>query len=373
MTALARRRVRLAALGAALGIVGGGTLRAQDSQFGIATLGTPGRWESARARATAGAFAPFDGLSPLTEAALLDLRRLTAAAVEATSYRTAELGGQRVSLRTSRFPLMAIAGPLGRNLVVSGGFTTYLDRSYHITLRDSVPLRGETEYYTDELSADGAVADLRLAVALRVHRRVAIGAGVHLLEGSTRSIAIRRFDDSTTYQNAFERQQVRYDGFGLSASAAVDLTATLRATGWLRSDNRLRTTVNDIETARADLPRGVGGGLRWMPSTEARFAGAVAWRSWSVAGTNAHDTFAWSVGAEVGAAAFPLRFGLRGGQMAFGPGGAAPTETGLAIGSARSFSDGRARIDFALERLNRKGGGLKEGVWTVLIGLTVQP
>ena len=45
-------------------------LTAQDSQFGIRGLGTPGRWESVRARSTGGAFAPFDLTSPLMEASL---------------------------------------------------------------------------------------------------------------------------------------------------------------------------------------------------------------------------------------------------------------------------------------------------------------
>src|SRR5438034_6965741 len=43
-------------------------LSAQDSQFGIRGLGTPGRWESVRSRSSGGAFAPFDALSPLMEA-----------------------------------------------------------------------------------------------------------------------------------------------------------------------------------------------------------------------------------------------------------------------------------------------------------------
>ena len=349
-------------------------LAGQDSQFGITSPGTPGRWESVRARATGGAFGPFDPLSPLAEAALLDLRRMTVSAAEATSYRTANIGSGDIALRSSRFPLMSISGPLiaGR-LVLSGGFTTYLDKSYRATIRDSLVIRGVTEHFSDEVTADGAVADMRLAAAFRLHRRVAIGAAVHLLEGSTRSSAVRRFDDSTTYFNASEVQEVRYDGFGLSASAAADVTPTVRVIGWLRSDSRLRTTVNDVETGRIDLPTAMGGGVRWTASPNARFAGAVAWRGWSAAGTNAYDTFNWSAGAELGTVEFPLRLGVRGGRMAFGPGGTAPTETGFAIGTGRSFSDGRGRIDFALERLNRKGGGLTEGVWTLLLGLSVQP
>src|SRR3989442_11633013 len=46
------------------------SLAAQDSQFGIRGLGTPGRFETVRARSTGGAFGPFDPMSPLAEASL---------------------------------------------------------------------------------------------------------------------------------------------------------------------------------------------------------------------------------------------------------------------------------------------------------------
>src|SRR5439155_1572402 len=53
-------------LGAAVLLSAGPPVRlsAQDSQFGVRGLGTPGRFETARARSTGGAFGPFDALSP---------------------------------------------------------------------------------------------------------------------------------------------------------------------------------------------------------------------------------------------------------------------------------------------------------------------
>src|SRR5256885_4830327 len=68
-------------------------LSAQDSQYGIRGLGTPGRWESVRARSTGGAFGLFDPLSPLMEAPLADVGHLTGGAMTATSYRDAETRG----------------------------------------------------------------------------------------------------------------------------------------------------------------------------------------------------------------------------------------------------------------------------------------
>src|SRR2546427_12302654 len=164
-------------------------LTAQDSQFGIRGLGTPGRFETVRARSTGGVFASFDPMSPLAGASLADLPLLTATALGGTSYRDAEAAGATTSLRASRFPVMGLAGPVFGRLVLGGGFTTYLDRTWDVTLRDSMLLRGTMQPYSDELTSDGGVADLRLAAALRVGARFALGVALHLLSGSTRETA----------------------------------------------------------------------------------------------------------------------------------------------------------------------------------------
>src|SRR5712664_82948 len=73
-------------------------LSAQDSQFGIRGLGTPGKLESVRARTTGGAFAPFDAFSPLTDAVLADVRRLSASFTSGTSWRSVDASGVQSSL-----------------------------------------------------------------------------------------------------------------------------------------------------------------------------------------------------------------------------------------------------------------------------------
>jgi hypothetical protein len=348
-------------------------LTAQDSQFGISGLGTPGRWESVRARATGGAFAPFDAFSPLLDAAIADVRRLSAGVTGGTSWRSVEIGGAETSLRGSRFPAFAIAGPLSRRVAVAGGFATYLDKSFGVITHDTVDLRGEPEPITDEVTSDGAVADLRLAVAARVHSRLALGVALHRLTGSTRVTAVRRFEDSVSYRTSTARDDVAYGGFGGSASALLDLTPDLRLAGWVRSDTRLAADVRGRPTAEDDLPFAAGGAVAWRPGTEAAIAGAVAWRFWAGAGPDSYDTFSWSVGAELGSLTTPVRLGVRGGELPFGPGGAAPTEFAVAAGVGRQFSGGRGRLDFGVERLDRKGAGLTERVWTLLLGLTVRP
>ena len=366
------RRWLVAALFVARAALGGAPLAAQDSQYGIRSLGTPGRWESVRARSTGGAFGPFDPLSPLMEASLADLGRLTATAMAGTSFRTATLGNTTSALRETRFPLLLLAGQVAPRLALSAGFTTYLDKSWSVSTRDSVVLSGVTKPFTDLLTSDGSVADLRLAAAVRLSRRLALGAAFHVLTGSARLTAQRTFDD-TLYHTVRQTADASYDGLGVSGSALVGLTPELTVALWGRSDNRLRTRVAGATTAEIDLPRMAGGGVRFTPSPSARFAAAAAWRSWFHAGPGAFNTWSWSVGAELGGGASPIRLGARGGQLAFGPGPTAPTEFAVAAGTVRAFSQGHALIDLGLERLVRQGSGLDERLWTLLAGITLRP
>ena len=368
-----RPSIVLAALGV-VALAAPASVCAQDSQFGIRGLGTPGRWESVRARATGGAFAPFDAFSPLLEASIADVRRVTAGVTGGASWRSVDYGSTSSSLRGTRFPAFVLAGPITSRVTIAAGFSTYLDRTFGITTHDTIDIRGTPEPVTDEVTSDGAVADLRVALAARVHRNLALGFALHGITGSTRVLATRHFQDSTTYRTSIANDEVGYHGLGGSASAMFDLSADLRLAAWARSDTHLRGDIRGRTVTDDDLPFSFGGGVRWRPGTEAVIAGAVAWRYWAGAGLNAHDTFNWSLGTELGSLASPVRFGVRGGQMAFGPGAKAPTEVGISAGIGRQFSGGRGRLDFGLERLQRKGGtGVTERVWTFLLGLTVRP
>ena len=355
-----------------------GPMAAQDSQFGIRGLGTPGKSESVRARSAGGAFAPFDPLSPLLDASLADARRMTAGVTSGMSWRSIDAGGGGATstLRGTRFPALVIAGPLTQRIVIGGGFATYLDRSFGVITNDTVNLRGVPQPVTDEVTSDGAVTDLRLAAGIRLKSWLAVGGGFHLLTGSSRIVATRHFADSVNYRTSSARDEVAYGGRGGSVSALLDVGPELRVAGWFRSDSKLRADLRGRTTAENDLPRGYGVGVLWRAGGQALFAGTVSWRNWASAGpasaSNAHDTFNWSVGAEVGHAASPFRFGARGGQLAFGV-GKTPTETGYSAGLGRQFSGGRGRLDLGIERLQRKGTGLNERVWTFLVGLTVRP
>ena len=264
-------------------------------------------------------------------------------------------------------------GPAWQGVVLAGGFTTYLDRSYRVEIADTLTLGGSQQAVTDILTSDGGITDVRLAAARRFGR-IAIGAGLHLLTGSSRSRAQRIFSDSSTYNSSFESDEIAYTGMGYSASALLRVLPGLFVTGYVRSDTRLTSDVRSTTVATHELPVTVGGAVRWQPAPAASFAASMTRRSWAdAADTGAFNTTSWSAGAELGPRRSPLRLGVRGGDLPFGPGSRAPREFAVAAGSSLTLGGGRGIIDFTFERLRRTGSGLTETGWTALLGLTVQP
>lgn len=369
------RRALVAALGGVLVVTGSRSLVAQDSQFGIRGLGAPGTFATVRAWSTGGAFAAFDGMSSLTDAALSDITRLTASATSINDYRRVNDGTNESSLRSSRFPMLQVAGPVFGKLEVGGGFSTYLYRAYTIEVPGTMVIRGVPESYVDKFGSDGAVTDLRLAAAWSFSPRLVVGGGFHILTGSSKLTAKRVFNDSAAYLNVAQTDEESYDGLGVSLSVLATPLPGLRVSGFLRSDNRLRAEVSGSQSAKNDLPTTLGGGIQWTVTPEVKFAGAVTHANWSVSSASgtAFNTTTWSVGGEFGRASLPIRVGVRGGQMPFGPGPTAPTQLGISAGTGFIFSQGRGILDFGLEHLRRSGGGLTESGWVLMAGLTVRP
>src|SRR5258707_4298828 len=99
-----------------------GRLAAQDSQFGIRGLGTPGKWESVRARTTGGAFAPFDAFSPMADAALAHVRRISGSMASGTSWPPTDASGSPAALRAPPLPALDIAGAVNYRILLVGSF-----------------------------------------------------------------------------------------------------------------------------------------------------------------------------------------------------------------------------------------------------------
>jgi len=354
-------------------LAGAFPLAAQNSQFGIQTVGTPGRPESVRSRSLGGAFAAFDAASAIADVALTDVKRLTATAAGWSAIRSVNpVSGKEETLHESRFPLFTLAGPVGPFMVIGGGFSSYLDHSYDLLTHDSTLIRGAMVPYLDENISDGGVTDVRMSLAFKIGPRLAIGAGFHALTGSDRLKAIRIFDSLSVYAPVRDTNVVKHNGFGISASVRLDPFYGVSLVGFVRSDDKLNIKVNEAPRGATDLPLTVGAAVRLILKPGMRVAASVTRSNWSVVGTDSYDTMNWAVGTEFGGSGFALRLGVRGGQFPFGPGGSAPSELAASAGLGRTFAQGHGVLDIGVERLQRSGNGLDEGVWTLMTAFTVR-
>src|SRR5260370_36106389 len=109
--------------------------------------------------------------------------------------------------------------------------------------------------------------------------------------------------------------------------------------GWYAVHSKLRADLNGRTAAENDLPPTYGAGVLWRVGGQAILAGTATWRNWgSVHATpDAHNPFNWSLGAELGSASAPLRFGARGGPLPL-PLRTAPPDAGTPGAPGRQLS-----------------------------------
>ena len=116
---------------------------AQSSQFGVRGLGMPGRPISTRTFSLGGAFGLFDGESGINPAALGRVAALGADFTSLQDFRHVENDLGSKSVRETRFPFIAIAGPIKRYPAVDGlSFANYASRAYTLVSGDTLDLRG---------------------------------------------------------------------------------------------------------------------------------------------------------------------------------------------------------------------------------------
>lgn len=372
-------RARSLAIVGLLALSGVSVAHGQNSVYGIAGIGFPGAPLSVRARALGGGVAAVDPYSALNPASVADLGNLVAAFSGATTLRRYTATGDTAigGLRETRFPYGMFGGRITRTPVSFAlNFSTYLERTYDVTSTGTQVLRGDTLQVTDRLGSDGAVTDLRGALAFRPWSRLLVGAAVHMLGGSSRLDVRRVFSDSA-YLSYVEQRRLVFSGFGVSAGVLLRPTRAIELAGAARLDGRLTSRVGGDSVGSDRLPVSFTAGLRLMPARGLRWSATATHRSWTrtqpdlAASTRAFDTWEAASGLELGS--LPLRLGVRYRQLPFSNVGTQPTELVFAGGSGVLFARGRAAMDFAIERFRRSGGGADEQGWQFTAGVMVVP
>jgi len=348
-------------------------LAAQDSYYSIRGLGHPSRPIGARARGSAGAFAPFDPGSGVNPATAARVSRLTASATTLVTNRAVQGAGIDTSLRQTRFPVVSLTGPFFFGTVYSLRVGPYLARSHQLITTDTVIARGEPVAITDRYRTDGGASDLGFMLAREVRPNLDVGGSFHALVGSSRVAVTRTFADPA-YLEYEEAAVESFNGLGASVGAIFLPRQELGLSAYIRDDGKLETTVDGVLTSTVDLPLTLGGGVAALIGNELRLATSVEWRGWSGAKVTAQsfDTFSWAAGLEVGQLLRSVRLGVRYATLPFGP-LEQPTELAVAGGFGFAFAEGRGVLDFALERAWRSDSQIDEKLWVISAGLTVRP
>lgn len=357
-------------------------LGAQVSVYSVVGFGFPAEAMGVRARSLGGGEIGVDPRSAVNPAATVSFRRLTVVATSNVARRSYEIDGTAVKgLRDTRFPFAIVGGDIpGTRFSFAASFSTYVDRTYDLSIHDTITLRGEEVAVSDRLRSSGSVIDSRFALGWIAGSALSLGLAAHVMSGSARVTAARAFADPS-YNVFGQRTEEGYSGFGISAGVLANLLPGLRIGGALRTNTSLDVTRDSEPAGSVDLPFSAAGGLQLTVGPTARWSASAWWRSWSRAeglaaqgsGVRVFDTWSVGTGIELGSAAPLLRGGVRYSQLPFSPTEEQPREISVAVGSGFSFAAARALADFAVERTLRDGAGASERIWQFSVAVLLQP
>ncbi len=359
---------------------------AQNSVYGVAGIGFPEEPIGIHARALGGGSAAFDALSALNPGTVADFGRLAASVTMSESFRSYTAGDSSVSgLRETRFPFGIMGGKVGGlPLSFAVSYATYAERTFDIRTTGTEVLRGDTVGISDRVASNGAVTDVRGALAMRPFSFLKVGAAIHLLGGSSRLDIRRTFSDSA-YLPYAEASHLVFSGVGVSAGVVLRPLPLVQLAGAARVNGNLSSQLGTQNFGGVKLPVALTAGLRLIaPRVGASWSSTATWRSWSraqsdlVSPTKAFDAWDLASGIELrdhdaGGRGLPLRVGVRYRQLPFSNVNTQPTELVLAAGSGLVLAHGRAEVDFSLEHVQRSGGGADERGWQIAVGILVLP
>ena len=384
-------------------LVAGVSTAGAQSLTSITGLGYPILPSDARAEALGGLGIGVFGMTvPFTNpASVVDVRRRGVVVTAVTDDRTATMGNVSQSSGSTRFPLMRIIVPLG-DVVVTGGYGSFLDQSWAVTRTGSVMLGGEPTSFTDILRSVGGIGQARVGVAMPLGDRLAVGLSLGSYTGRQDLTVQRRFDSTAVgvLEPYGETRAARYSGFLAQAGIRWDLGSEARVgasvtwSGTLTADS-----ASGVTTSREyDLPIQVAAGASAYLAPGILAAVSGRWSDWSVTDpsggliesevpASSRDT--WEIGGGIElddperrqARSFPLRLGFQYRQLPFTFVGDNPTEwlasAGIGMRIGADFNTPLARIDLTVQRGERSATGgngipaLEETLWRFALGVSI--
>jgi hypothetical protein len=284
----------------------------------------------------------------------------------------------------TRFPALGIAYPTAHSMVVTLSLDSFLDQRYESRSSSTFSLGGDPVEVEDHFVSQGGVSQLRLGVARRLGRRVAVGVSAARYGGSITRRLVRSFlggVDTTAVSDYQDGGFWSYSGASLTGGASLDLGNVAHVAASMTWSSSLDATASEDTqgTSRSyDLPLQVRLGASAVVAPGLSLSAGLTHADWSsldgdlTDGASAGSTTSYGVGVELTRARLlgrtaPLRVGYRRAELPFALGSGTPSEKvwvgGLGLNLSQAGEVVRASVDLALERGDRSDSVLSERFW----------
>ena len=360
------------------------------AQGTLSTLGFgyPAGQISTRAAATGGAIADFDPLSSTNPAAISSFGGSALYLQMEPEYRSLKIGGASENAMIARHPLATVAFPIRSTLYGGVSLSNLLDRSFETNVRGVQTVGDSSLATTNYFKSDGAIADVRVALAWVPATWLRLGVAGHAITGDNRLNNSQRFDDSVRFAPLIDTSTVTY--VGTAVSAGIELLASnlggVAAT--YRKGGSMSVKHGDETLSRANVPDRLSFSAAFQGIKGTSLAARASKDTWSnmrglgSATLPISDGWDTSVGADVlgphfAGRSFQIRAGGRWRTLPFGLPTSEVKEKSLSFGLGTSMARGRLGLDLAGIRSSRdpvsSSIDLHETAWTVSIGVIVRP
>ena len=358
-----------------------GTLSTQG--FGYPTGGM-----STRALGTGGAVTEFDPLSSTNPAALPSIGGGALYVQLEPEYRQLSVGAGSERARIARHPLAFVAVPLRSNLMGGVSVSNLLDRSFETNERRMQIIGNETLGTTNFFKSDGAIGDVRVALAWVPAAWLRLGVAGHAITGDNRLRNTQQFDDSVRFATIEDTSTVTYVGTAVSAGATIFVRSALGLSASYRRGGSMSVKRADTTLGKANVPDRMSFSVAFIGIRGTTIAARTSKDTWSrmrgLGSPSLPISEEWdtSVGADIlgprfASRAIQVRAGARWRTLPFGLATSAVRERSASFGLGTLFARGRIGLDVSGIRALRdpvnSAVDLRETAWTVSAGLTVRP
>ena len=358
-----------------------GTLSTQG--FGYPTGGM-----SARSLGTGGAITEFDPLSSTNPAAIPSIGGGALYVQLEPEYRQLSVGAGIERARIARHPLAFVAVPLRNDLMAGISASNLLDRSFESTERRTQVIGDSSLGTTNFFKSDGAIGDVRVALAWTPAAWLRLGVAGHAITGDNRLRSTQQFDDSARFATIIDTSTVTYVGTALSAGATIFVRDQIGLAASYRRGGSLSVKRADTTLGKANVPDRMSFSLAYVGIRGTTIAARTSKDTWTrMRGLGSptlpiSEEWDTSVGADIlgprfAQRAIQVRAGARWRTLPFGLATTAVRERSASFGLGTLFARGRIALDVSGIRALRdpvnSAIDLRETAWTVSAGLTVRP